>query len=313
MDLTNADQNDVNENVHAFEAAVSAQKTALTEPTIERLLVAVDGSNQDETTIGLAGAIARSHGAAVRVAYAPEGEAQPGDDLIDVRVRALKEAGVTAEAIETDHARRSFDQILWAADETGAQMIVVDAPYLDDYESLGGASVGTNLQMLMSKSRVPLLVVREPLDDPVECLAHVLLGVTLHRVENRPAAEWSLALLKGGQELRVLAVVDREALHHVELDPGEELDLADTDPEFLAGVRGPNIAGLIAAVQREAVARSLGCRVSVRTGEIVPAMSDFANHITRIVVAACPRDPAHGAYQRVEGLIRASKNPVLVV
>lgn len=313
MDLTNADQNDVTDSVHAFEAAVSAQKTTLTIPTIERVLVAIDGSNQDDTTVGIAAGIARAHGAALFVAYAPENESQPHDDLLDVRVRALTEAGTKAEAVRTDHTRRSFDQILDAADQTNAQMIVVDAPYLDDYESLGEASVGTNLQMLMSKATVPLLVVREPLDDPTECLAHVLLGVTLHRIENGPAAEWALALLKGGEELRVLAVVDRDALHHVEIDPGEELDLADTDPEFLAGVRGPNIAGLIAAVQREAVARSLGCRVSVRTGEVVPAMSDFANHITRIVVAACPRDPAHAAYQRVEGLIRASKNPVLVV
>lgn len=313
MDLTNADQNDVSESVHAFEAAVSATKTALRIPKIERILVAIDGSNQDDTTVGIAAGIARTHGASMHVVYAPESDAQPHDDLLDDRVGALSESGVTAHAIRTDHTRRSFDQILDAADQTHVHLIVVDAPYLDDYESLGKASIGTNLQMLMTKASVPLLVVREPIEEPTECLSHVLLGITLHRIENAPAAEWAMALLKGGDELRILAVVDREAVGSMSLDPGEELDLVDADPEFIAGLRGPSIAGLIAAIQRNASEQSLGCRVSVRTGEVVPTMSDFANHITRIVVAACPRDPAHAAYQRVEGLIRASKNPVLVV
>ena len=68
-----------------------------------------------------------------------------------------------------------------------------------------------------------------------------------------------------------VAVVDAELL-----DSADALleDLSGLDESVLAGLRRPDVAGLIAAVQRNAAERDLGCRVHVRTGE--PAAETLA-------------------------------------
>ena len=74
-----------------------------------------------------------------------------------------------------------------------------------------------------------------------------------------------------------------------------------------------HIAGLIGALQRKASEAGYGCRVSVRSGEIVEETARLANERDGLIVTASPRKPESTAYQRVQALVRASRNPVLVL
>jgi len=206
VDLTSADERDFNEALHAFQAAANAQKTALDAPAMDRLLVALDGSNQDDTTLGLAMAAAqRADEPVLHLMYAWEG----GDDseraaYLERRRVELRDAGFNAALVDgVDHGQRSFAQILDALDRLKAELVILDAPYLDDFSELGQSSVGTNLGVLLSRSPAPLLVVREPVENVAACLEHVVLGLTLHPLENAGAAGWTLKLVSAGGSIRI--------------------------------------------------------------------------------------------------------------
>ncbi len=210
MDLTQADDDDFNRSIGRFEAALTAREPDIPEPGVRRLLLAVDGSNQDSTARKLAELLARGRQAPVSVLFAYEGPANPSrEDHTNRVVAELQDAGVQARAVprapEAD-PRRSYDRILAAVAEQECDLVVVPAPYLDDFTELGRDSVGTNLDLLMARSSVPLLVVREPNDDPAECFDQVLLPITPYEPPIVPAASWALHLARG---LRIVAVVDR--------------------------------------------------------------------------------------------------------
>ncbi|MHC4948437.1 MAG: hypothetical protein ACYTG1_09270, partial [Planctomycetota bacterium] len=257
-------------------------------------------------------------GAHVVVAYAYEGRADAvKDEYVARRAAELGAAGIDVTvppARSADvHDEPPWDQITGLARRSRCDLVVVDAPYLDDYTRLGDGSVGTNLQMLMSRCPVPLLVIRAPAEAPASCLEEVVVPVGIEAAENVAGARWALRLVRGHGRLRILAVVDRGQLDAAGERLRTDVDLDAIDDDQLAGLHRPATAGLIAALQRRAVEVDLGCRVAVREGSAVEAVTAVAGERQALIALSCPRDPAARAYQRVEAIVRASACPVLVV
>ncbi|MHC5003537.1 MAG: hypothetical protein ACYTJ0_10470 [Planctomycetota bacterium] len=305
MDATGASEHDFAESMHAFEAAVSAQAPRLIEPRVERILWAPDGSNQDDTASALAMMMARRLEASITVIGA--------GPVAEARRKVLEELGLAGEAVALADGRPAFEQILEACSARRCGLVVVNAPFGEDFEQLGDGSVGTTLDMLLARRAVPLLVVREAKADPGACLGHVLVPLTLHEPTVSEAASWALRVVDVGGDLRLLAVIDRE---HVEASVEAvetDVDVEELDEPVLAGIRRPEMAGLIGAVQRSAARRGLGCRVSVRVGAAVTRAAELADEREALVVTGCPRDPIATGYQRVQALLRASRNPLLIV
>ncbi|MHC4992661.1 MAG: hypothetical protein ACYTGC_16950 [Planctomycetota bacterium] len=317
MDLTQADDHDINESLHAFEAAVSARKHELDEIRPRRLLVMLDGLNQDETVLGLGAAIARRHDAELRLGFAYEGGADEQHEAYLVARRdGLREQGLAVDSLppeQREPERRPFQLILEAQQTHACDLVAVSAPYLDEFTDLGNESVGTNLDMLMSRSPVPLLVIREPKERPAACLERITLPVTLLDGERTEAASWALGIVASSGIVRVLAVVDREHLEAAGRLIDEPSELQELDVEFLSGLREPALAGLVGALQRRAAEIDVGCRVSVRVGDVVAVVEAESAERDAVIVTACPREPAASAFARVQAVVRGSRQPVLVV
>ncbi len=303
---------DLNENLVTFQAALKASKVELSRPSIGTILLAIDGSNQDPTAVGLTTALARRLDVGVHLTYAYEGPRD--EDRERYLVEQSKSFADLGRGVALSRAAgRSYEQILEVARAQACGLIVVCAPYLEDLTELGRESIGTNLDMLMSRTKAPLLVVREPKDDPKSCLRDLLLPLAEPTTEEPAAAGWALALLGDRGNLDLLIVADERAAQRAERLLAQTVEAETLEPELLDDLLAHEHAGLIAALQKQAAESGLGCRVLVRAGETVPVVTEFANESDRLIVLSSPQDRRSERYQRVLGILRESRNPVLIV
>ena len=316
VDITQVEDIDIRSSVDAFEAALKSKATILPLPKLERILLAVDQSNQGETAERFAAAVAQSHNARVMLLYAYEGVRDAGrEEYLSRRAAALSGLRIELEPLEepvrTEHGKRSFEQILASCEKKRCDLIVIPAPYLDDYVKLGQESVGANLDMLLCRAATALLVVREPQADPQRCLANLLLPVAPYEATAVKAAGWALKLMSQNGLLRVLAIAETA---RAQLDQQvQERNIIEMEAEKFAGLYRPELAGLVAALQRRAAETGIGCRLINGDGEPVQAIADAANNEDALLVLASSPDPRSLAQMRTAALVRVSRNPVLVV
>lgn len=314
VDITQATDADIRASVEAFSAALHARPVQIAAPTVRRILLAVDQSNQGEAAGHFAARLAVRCRARVVLLYAYEGGRDTArEQYLDARARALEDQGVTLEPLEapvrSEHGLRSFEQILRTCETQSCDLVVVPAPYGDDYVKLGADSVGVNLDVLLSRSPVPLFVVRAPDVDPVACLQRALLPITAYSPAVAQAAGWMLGLVAADGEMRLLARVSAQEAGELG-EAARDLDILEIDAEKLAGLRRPELAGLVAALQRQAAEAGLGCRLLVRAGEPLDTVEEANTEEGLLVLASSPQREAQ---VRTCTLVRGSRNPVLVV
>ena len=303
--MDEASEFDITENIAAFEAAVSAEHLDIPVPELERVLVAIDQSNQDRTTEDMALAVARRHNTSLDVVYAYEGDTEAGAEAyLRQRVARLRETGIDVNAFPRLPGKRSYDQILAAQKSRDCNLILVDAPYLDDFEDLGTVSIGANLDMLLHRFKVPLLIVREPEDQPNEEFRTILLPAVFSPQQNVNAAAWAFRLIHEAGTLRIFLIADVGSMTEAYVDLNDEAMLALKEKEQ---------AGFIAAIQKRAAQMGIRCQVKARTGEPVTALREVINEGDCLTTVGHPGICDIGAHQRLLALIRESINPVLVV
>lgn len=314
IDITNASDEEIGDTVEAFAAAVGSQAVELEEVSLERVLLAVDASNQGGAAEGFAKALALRHGARVLLLYAYEGarDAQRERYLTE-RAEALAQAGVELEPVpapvHSEHGLRSFEQILQTCEQARCDLIVLPAPYLDDYDKLGEHSIGATLDVLICRSRTPLLVVRAPDSQPAKALSDALLPIVPCDALTTRAASWLLRIVLEDGSVELLTVGARERREAVADSAAPQL--AGRAEGEIAATAPQEAAGLIAAVQRRAAQIGLRCRVSSVAGDRLEKTIEAAARCERVVVLAVPAHP--GARAFALSVVRYSRNPVLIV
>lgn len=280
--MNEASDDELEESMESFEAAFSARRVVLPEIDARPLCLALDGSNQDAAASALADILAGHLSVEVhRIAPPDEG---PAFHHIIERCRAEK-----------------------------CGLIVVPAPFREDFAELGAASIGTNLDMLLGHRETPLLVVRDPGRDMEKTAHEVVIPLSFVAHDDARAAAWAFHALAPRGRLHLLAVADPGTIAQTSRMVADALDLKDLDEAALAGLGQPEMSGLVAAVQRRAAEVNAGCRLSVRVGPAAETVATFANELDCLLLTTCPRDPNAPAYSRAHSLIRQSRNPVLIL
>ncbi len=313
-DNMNRSDAELRASMNDFEAALTAKRVGLVPPPLESMLVVIDESNQTDMALGLARELAgTTTGAIVHVGFAYRGATLTvHEDFAADRVAALVAQGVDARQVARQHPEQPpYAQIIAMAERLAADLLIVPAPYLDDFDELGSDSIGVNLDKLMTQPR-PLLVVREPRVNPADSLKPVLLALSVHVQENPQAAAWALRVIGSGGTIRLVAVVHDDVLEAAADLLGEH-DAAELDLDRLAGLGRPETAGLIAEIQELAKQRGLGCRVSVRHGDLVDRVIELAEEGQRLIVTGCDNDASSSSYRSVQAIIRRATDPVLVI
>ncbi len=313
--MTDFSNRDIDATMSRFEAAVTATQLDVPQLDVRRVLLALDGSNQDRAVLNLSRAVITRLGCPVLLTYAYE---QPIIDAEKDRYLAEQAAALASGGIETAHARiesggRAFQQILTLAKARACGLLVLSSPYLEDFQDLGRASVGTTTDVLLHQRAAPMLIVRKPAESVRDRLENIVLPLNLVSAQSVDAVAWALKLVPEGGMIHLLAVVDEEMLDAVRHLLGQSFQARDIDDATLAGLGRSDMAGFVAAMQSRAAEANIDCRVSVRQGPAVPTTAEFANAEPCLLIIGCGSDCASRDYQWTLALIRESINPVLVV
>ena len=217
---------DVERSMEMFRRAQVGEVSAVEPIRPERLLLVLDASSQDKTGIVLAGGLQRRFAAALDV--------MDGRENVTSNALAETVAQTLTGRVVPKLGGDSYAQILEAINQTDCNLVIVPCPFARDLETLGSDSTGTVVDVLLSRSAVPLLIVREDFPPQNPPFAHVLM-VLIGDDEAAPlAARWATGLVKTSGNLELLLVLEEEVLQNVRelmrwLEPNVEIS-----PEKLA-------------------------------------------------------------------------------
>ncbi len=256
----------VEEHLEAFEEALMG-KVELYVPMVNTILLALDRTNQDKLVKGLGEMLSQRLSASlVLTGGFPEELADVAEEYISEVRQELLVAGVDARVI-LPTGQESFDKILRTIDDAQADLLILAAPYFRELESLGEESIGTNLDVILARSLIPILVVRDPSPEPEEILGHLHLAIYDDSPLSKVAAEWAILLSKGGQ-LEALAVVEEEVVEMMEDALGPE----KISEEELVERLSRELIPLVSAVLRRCEEMEVPSDVKYLTEDLVEAI-----------------------------------------
>ncbi len=268
----------VEEHLEAFEEALIG-RVELTVPRVETVLLALDRSEQDELVIALGGLLSQRLSASLVVTGGfPEDIADATEEYISEVKQRLRNVGVEARALWPT-GEESYDKILTTIDDAEADLLILPAPYFRDLESLGEESVGTNLDVILARSPVPVLVVRDPKPRPEEVLGQVRLAIYDVTHLSKAATEWAILLSREGR-LETLAVVEKEVVELMEEALAPE-SVAERD---LAERLSRELIPLVSAVLRRCDEMEVPCDVKYETEDLVEAIVGDDDRADRLIV-----------------------------
>lgn len=264
----------------AFEAALIEQPVVLEPVQPKRVLVARDGSNQDDTAMALARAIVARTGGELGEWHGPP------SDLAHESILAACEA---------------------------ADLLVVPCPFGADYSKVGADSLSTTLDVILARGRTPVLCVRGAVEDVDELLDHPLVALDVARARKVEATAFALGLCRSGGEVALLDVIDPAEPVKREEIVGRWLDPSDLDDEDLAAMHSARTAALTAALQKRSSSAGIGARVMIQAGSALDVTLEVGEHRGGLIVAGLMRDHRDPGFARARELVLASALPVLLV
>lgn len=265
-------------SMHAFAAAAAGHVT-LPPVAVRRLLLATDGTDQDVATRALADHVAARTGAEV---------VERGD-------------------------LRSAQELLQAVDEAEVQLIVMDAPFREDFAVGRHESLGITLDLVLSRSRTPVLVTREPLPDVSDGFADVLIPISISGARAPSEVAWALALARPGGKVQVLDIPDLGVIEEARRLLGDAIDVAALRESALARAATRDTAPLLAAAREAAAGAGVEVTFDVVVGHPAAVFEQATRERTRVVVTALPGAAGSADYHRARDLALRSRGPVLFV
>lgn len=289
-------------SMQMFERVQLGEVAPLEPRKVERILLALDGSSQDATAAQVAAALGKRFAAEVSVLALC-------DDCDAAAVRAVQAIG--SAAILTPGDGDAFDEILAAAEAADADLLLAPCPFGRDFEQIGPDSAGTVVDVLIARSKVPVLVVREPhqfAEVPFRRAALSLVGENAAAVD---AAAWASTLVAPGGHFELLLVLEEEFHQNV----ARLLEIAEksepTSEELSSALKKTHVR-LHRRLQMSAAAAGFDYSLSVQPEAEARAYlrQDFS--ALSLIVVALER-PHHISQGYASHAVRHSRQPVLVV
>lgn len=304
---------DLHEAMSRFKAAAQAQPIEL--PVIEppaRVLVALDQSNQDDAVAEIAREVCSRFGSTAVLTLA-----NPGLNVDTYRQHLegmkAKLPGVSCEIAPQQDDEDPADAILDAKRAAGAKLIIMDAPYLEDFSRLGRDSVGSTAERVLAKASVPVLFVREPRAGLAACLTKPLVKLHVRQSEAAQALAMTFKLGGNAAQYRVLFVVDAAAMAEAAALLGQQVDPARLTDQALLDDAQAAAGSLVAAAQRWASENKAALKVDFKIGSDPDVTAREANDGGHLLVLPCPADRNSSGYGRALTVLRLSSVPVLMV
>lgn len=299
------------DSMDLFQRADVGQVHSLDPLRPQRVLLALDGSLQDPAVVSLGRQLQENCGC--KIVYwhvARDGQAALSED-VSRRLSEIKAVAVVENDLPDDAA--DYDRILAAVASSDAALLIAPCPFGRDFESIGGDSTGTVVDVLTSRCPVPFIAIRRPVSAEDNPTKHLRLVFTGANPAAETAARYAVGLTKSDGRIDMLLLVEesfydnfREALHAI--DPEKNVRYEDLE-HALARTFGK----LHASLQHSTEQLGLGYELLVRNEEeddpVTPG--DPKTH-PALMVLGLHRDD-HDSQGEIHDYIRRSPHPVLVV
>lgn len=269
-----------------------------------RILLTLDGSSQDATSIAIATALRERFSAEISVLA-------PCTDAQRVAAGAVEKLG-TGQIVTSAGERDSFEQILAAMKTSNSELVLTPCPFGRDFEQIGPDSAGTVVDVLIARSPVPLLVIRKPHEVDGILFQHVALPLVGENQAAYDAAAWGAGLVAPGGRFELLLVLEDEFHENVSaLLESMDLDVEPTSEELSAALQKAHVR-LHRALQKAASREGFQYALAVEPEEAARTFlhRDFAS--LSLIVVALER-PHHVSQGYASHCVRSSRQPVLVV
>lgn len=295
---------DVHDSIDMFTRAMVPGTVELAPRTPQKLLVALDGSSQDETALAIAAGLKKQFSSAVCVM-----DARDSADSNELAETAARKYGATVLPKGTGDA---FDQILEAVKQHNSSLVIVPCPFGRNIDNVGDDSTGTVIDVLLSRCPVPLLVVRQPWSPAEPPFQRVILSFAAENDAAPRAAEWALALTPKGGHLQLMLVVDEEAVENMRALLQNLDKQMDIDRQKFGEALQKSFIPLHRALQQATRSTGTPYELAVRQEGHLPAEELTRDPRHPLLVLGLERAD-HLSQGYVHDRIRYSANAVLVV
>jgi hypothetical protein len=280
------DDQDVDESLGRFEAALKSKSKKIQIPELRRVLAICDGSDQDDAVIASAEAVAAHFGAELRRTLQPEGTRDPN--------------GAAASIMD-------------AVREETSDLLVIPAPFGDDYGTLKEESLSVTVDMLLAECPAAMLLVREGFDDAVERLRRPTVLVDLNADLQSGAAGWAAAFARGGGDIELFVAPDPALIDAIHLFLGDEEGAAFT-ADLVQRAERRLTGGLVSAMQHLADDMEFEVTLELDRGDRPSRLvARRAAEREAFTIVARRRDRDHPSLSIARRTALASTAPLLIV
>ncbi len=299
---------DLEKSMAMFRRAEVGELAPLEPIQPKHVLLALDGSEQDPLGVQIAKQLRDRLNCAVTVVDGREA-ALATNDISSEFAKTLDAQVIDAASLGADDA--SYDRILAAIKQSGADLAIAPSPFGRDLSSVGADSTGTVIDVLLARSPVPVIVVRDEFAADKQILSRVRVILSGENRSAPRAAQWAAGLLSTGGTFELMLLVEtefydnvREALHA--LHPEEDIKIQSLETA-LAKIHSRLHAQLQAASDEYNFSYEL---LVEHEGEDQPfAEDETANYLVVLAIEAAD----HASQSHAHDLIRRSPHPVLIV
>ena len=280
-----SEDKEVQENLGLFEAALRARPTELLDIAPNRLVLALDGSDQDATGRALAAHLCERLGCETVSRSAPPEDA-------DAATRASVILG----------------------DATDADLVILPVPFGEDLDTLRRESLSSTIDILLRESRQPVLAVRQPVEDAAATMRHPVVVIDWHPELQVKAASWGCFLAGSDGVVDMVAGVGPGTMDEMTaLVAGQEDDITLLR-SLIERAELRITGGIVAAIQKRAAEVGFDSSFEILHGERRgKSAAERAAERGGLVVCSYRSGEQSASLHRLHDVILESSSPVLAV
>ena len=295
---------DVDASMRMFEKSMVGTAAVITPIQPSRVLLVLDGSPQDEVGIDAA--------ASLRERFHTETLLLDARDKANDSDLALIRAGEVSGSRPIQRAEgESYDAILAALDQHDVDLVIVPCPFGRSFESVGVDSVGTVIDVLLSRCPKPMLVLRRDDQRLGQCTQNVTMVVGSECDMESRAAAWLFGLAAESATVTLNLVIDKEQYENVRSIIEALRPDAKLEPKQFSDALTKTHHAIHGAMAKTASALKMSYAMRPMAGEVAPPNP---LHESRKMLLVMPLEVDDRFGQGfVQDRIRRSPHPVLVV
>lgn len=297
---------EVDESMRMFERSKVGPAPTIAPITPRHALLVLDGSPQDATGVRAGNYLRQRFQTEMSIIDARDQATRDGVDLA-----ADRSGEIPGSKPLQRGAGESYEVILQAIDEKEFDLLIVPCPFGRNFEHVGAASAGTVIDVLLSRCRLPMLVIRRDDQDLSEAVSRVSMVIGSESDVETRAAAWVFGLASEQATVTLNLVIEKEQFENIRsiveaLSPDARLD-----PAQFSDALTRTHQTIHSAMAKTASALNITYHLRPQAGAVAPP-NPLKEANKMLLVMPLEVDDRFGQ-GFVQDRIRRSPHPVLVV